>query len=134
LGRSSLHRCLQHHDIARLPDTTGDIIYPISDFHIGIDQAKTAESKPHVFVAIDQTSKFAFVRLEKKTNRVTASVFLVARIKSIPYKTNTVLTDNGIQFTFPPHYVGRLLPLSGTCSTCAAKRIASRKKTVSRIG
>ena len=65
---------------------------------------QTAEGKLHLFVAIDRTSKFAFVRLEEKANRITASAFLVAVIKAVPYKIHTVLTDNGIQFTFPPRY------------------------------
>jgi transposase InsO family protein len=28
----------------------------------------------------------------------------MALIKAVPYKIHTVLTDNGIQFTFPPRY------------------------------
>ena len=113
LSRSSLHRCLQRHDISRLPDVSGDIApkkkfksYPIGYFHIDIAEVQTAEGKLHLFVAIDRTSKFAFVRLEEKANRVTASAFLVALIKAVPYKIHTVLTDNGIQFTFPPRYAG----------------------------
>lgn len=39
-----------------------------------------------------------------KTGRTSASAFLVALIKAVPYKIHTVLTDNGIQFTFPPRY------------------------------
>lgn len=72
--------------------------------HIDIAEVQTAEGKLHLFVAIDRTSKFAFVRLEEKANRITASAFLVAVIKAVPYKIHTVLTDNGIQFTFPPRY------------------------------
>jgi hypothetical protein len=71
LSRSSLHRCLQRHDISRLPDVSGDIApkkkfksYPIGYFHIDIAEVQTAEGKLHLFVAIDRTSKFAFVRLE----------------------------------------------------------------------
>ena len=50
------------------------------------------------------TSKFAFVQLVEKANRVTASAFLVALIEATPYKIHTVLTDNGIQFRYPPRY------------------------------
>ena len=32
--------------------------------------------------------------------------FLEALIAAVPYKIHTVLTDNGIQFTFPPRYAG----------------------------
>jgi hypothetical protein len=101
LSRSSLHRCLQRHDISRLPDVTGDMApkkkfksYPIGYFHIDIAEVQTAQGKLHLFVAIDRTSKFAFVRLEEKANRITASAFLVALIKAVPYKIHTVLTDN----------------------------------------
>ena len=57
-------------------------------------------------VAIDRTSKFAFVQLVDNANRVTASAFLTALVKAVPYKIHTVLTDNGIQFRLPPRYAG----------------------------
>jgi len=111
LTRSSLHRCLQRHGISRLPEVTGDReptkklkTYPIGYFHIDIAEVRTAQGKLHLYVGIDRTSKFAFVQLVAKANRVTASAFLVALIAAVPYKIHTVLTDNGIQFTFPPRY------------------------------
>ena len=111
LTRSSLHRCLQRHGISRLPDVEGDKpakkkfkSYPIGYFHIDIAEVQTAEGKLYLYVAIDRTSKFAFVHLVKKTGRTSASAFLEALIKAVPYKVHTVLTDNGIQFTFPPRY------------------------------
>ncbi len=111
LTRSSLHRCLQRHDISRLPEVEGDKTpkkkfkaYPIGYFHIDIAEVHTAEGKLYLYVAIDRTSKFAFVQLVKKTGRTSASAFLVALIEAVPYKIHTVLTDNGIQFTFPPRY------------------------------
>jgi transposase-like protein len=111
LTRSSLHRCLQRHGISRLPEVTGDNepkkkfkTYPIGYFHIDIAEVRTAEGKLYLYVAIDRTRKFAFVQLTSKANRVTASAFLAALIAAVPYKIHTVLTDNGIQFTFPPRY------------------------------
>jgi transposase InsO family protein len=111
LTRSSLHRCLQRHGISRLPDVAGDKPtkrkfkrYPIGYFHIDIAEVQTAEGKLHLYVAIDRTSKFAFVQLVDKANRRTASAFLEALVAAVPYKINIVLTDNGIQFTFPPRY------------------------------
>ncbi len=111
LSRSSLHRCLQRHGISRLPDVQGDKpdkkkfkSYPIGYFHIDIAEVQTAEGKLYLYVAIDRTSKFAFVQLVKKTGRSSASAFLEALIEAVPYKIHTVLTDNGIQFTFPPRY------------------------------
>ena len=111
LTRSSLHRCLQRHGISRLPEVEGDKpskkkfkAYPIGYFHIDIAEVQTAEGKLYLYVAIDRTSKFAFVQLVKKTGRTSASAFLEALIAAVPYKIHTVLTDNGIQFTFPPRY------------------------------
>jgi transposase InsO family protein len=111
LTRSSLHRCLQRHGISRLPDVESDKpakkkfkSYPIGYVHIDIAEVQTAEGKLHLYVAIDRTSKFAFVQLVDKANRKTASAFLEALVRALPYKINIVLTDNGIQFTFPPRY------------------------------
>src|SRR5215204_1480956 len=78
LTRSSLHRCLQRHGISRLPEVDGDKpdrrkfkSYPIGYFHIDIAEVRTEQGKLHLFVAIDRTSKFAFVELhEKATTRV----------------------------------------------------------------
>ncbi|WP_425905378.1 IS481 family transposase [Nitrobacter sp. TKz-YC02] len=111
LTRSSLHRCLQRHGISRLPEVAGDRppkkkfkSYPIGFFHIDIAEVQTAEGKLYLFVAIDRTSKFAFVQLVESANRVAASDFLVALIAAVPYKIHTILTDNGIQFRFAPRY------------------------------
>jgi transposase InsO family protein len=119
LTRSSLHRCLQRHGINRLPEVAGDKepkkkfkTYPIGYFHIDIAEVRTAEGKLYLYVGIDRTSKFAFVQLVTKANRVTASAFLAALIEAVPYKIHTVLTDNGIQFTFPPRYE------NGSTATC----------------
>ena len=108
LTRSSLHRCLRRHGISRLPDVDGDKpekrrfkTYPIGYFHIDIAEVRTGQGKLHSFVAIDRTSKFAFVELhEKATTRVSADV-LGRLLAAVPYKVHTVLTDNGIQFTTP---------------------------------
>ncbi len=109
LTRSSLHRCLQRHGISRLPDVIGDKPakkkfkrYPIGYFHIDIAEVRTAEGKLYLFVAIDRTSKFAFVQLVERANTKTASAFLDALVEAVPYRIHTVLTDNGIQFADLP--------------------------------
>jgi transposase InsO family protein len=111
LTRSALHRCLQRHGISRLPEVEGDKPtkkafkpYPIGYFHIDIAEVQTAEGKLYLFVAIDRTSKFAFVQLVESATRVTASAFLEALVAAVPYRIHTVLTDNGIQFRLPPRY------------------------------
>lgn len=107
-----------------MPEVTGDKepkrkfkTYPIGYFHIDIAEVRTAGGKLYLYVAVDRTSKFAFVQLVTKTGRTSASAFLVAQIEAVPHKIHTVLTDTdrdglirginpkgGIQFTFPPRY------------------------------
>jgi transposase InsO family protein len=106
LSRSSLHRCLQRHGIGRLPDVEGDRpakkkfkAYPIGYFHIDIAEVRTVEGKLYLFVAIDRTSKFAYVELHEKAGKMAAAEFLRNLIAAVPYAIHIVLTDNGIQFT-----------------------------------
>ncbi len=104
LTRSTLHRCLQRHGISRLPEAAKPKKkrfkqYPIGYFHIDIAEVRTEEGKLQMFVAIDRTSKFAYVELHQRARRATAIAFLQALIKVVPYRIHTVLTDNGIQFT-----------------------------------
>ena len=109
LTRSSLHRCLLRHGISRLPGVEGDKPakkackrYPIGYFHIDIAEVRTAEGKLYLFIAIDRTSKFAFVQLVERANTKTATAFLDALVDAVPYLIHTVLTDNGIQFADLP--------------------------------
>src|SRR6266404_5960542 len=102
LTRSALHRCLQRHGISRLPEVEGDKpgkkkfkAYPIGYFHIDIAEVRTAEGKLYLYVAIDRTSKFAFVQLHRQAKRRTAGDFLHHLVEAIPYRINIVLTDNG---------------------------------------
>jgi transposase InsO family protein len=75
--------------------------YPIGYFHIDIAEVRTAQGKLYLLVAIDRTSKFAFVELHEKVVRQTAGDFLRRLIDAVPYKVHTVLTDNGTHFTTP---------------------------------
>ena len=72
--------------------------YPIGFFRLNIAEVRTGAGKLYLFVVIDRTSKLAFARLVDTANRATASAFLLALIKVVPYKVHTVLTDNGVQF------------------------------------
>jgi transposase InsO family protein len=108
LSRSSLHRCLQRHGIGRLPDVDGNKgpkkkfkAYPIGYFHVDIAELRTAEGRLYLFVAIDRTSKFAYVELHEPATTAVARQFLLNLIAAVPYKVHTVLTDNGQHFTDP---------------------------------
>jgi len=108
LTRSSLHRCLQRHGISQLPKVEGEASarrkfkdYPIGYFHIDIAEVRTAQGRLYLFVAIDRTSKFAFVELHEKASTRVAADFLRHLTAAVPYKIHTVLTDNGTHFTDP---------------------------------
>ena len=124
LTRSSLHRCLQRHGISRLPEVEGDRparkkfkSYPIGYFHIDITEVRTEQGKLYLFVAIDRTSKFAYVQLHEKATRRVAGDFLRALLAAVPYKVHTVLTDNGTHFTSP----------GNTCSAAAEIKLAMER-------
>ncbi|MGE4280747.1 MAG: DDE-type integrase/transposase/recombinase, partial [Magnetospirillum sp.] len=109
LTRSSLHRCLHRHGISRLPEVEGEKpakqkfqSYPIGYFHMDIAELRSAEGKLDLFVAIDRTSKFAFVWLAERANVQIAVDFLDALVEAVPYHIHTVLTDNGMQFADLP--------------------------------
>jgi transposase InsO family protein len=121
LTRSSLHRCLQRHGISRLPDVEGDKhdkrkfkTYPLGYFHIDITEVRTEQGKLYLFVAIDRTTKFAFIELHEKATRRIAGDFLRHLVKAVPYKIHIVLTDNGTHFTTP----------GNVCSAAADIRLA----------
>jgi transposase InsO family protein len=108
LTRSSLHRCLQRHGISQLPKIEGDApdrrkfkSYPLGYFHIDIAEVRTEEGRLYLLVAIDRTTKFAFVELHEKATRRIAGDFLRHLAAAVPYKIHTVLTDNGTHFTDP---------------------------------
>jgi transposase-like protein len=98
-----LHRCLRRHDIGRLPEVGGEKAtkkkfkaYPIGFFHIDIAEVQTAEGRLHLFVAIDRTSKFAYVELHPKATAAVSGAFLRNLIAAVPYRIHTVLTDRAI--------------------------------------
>ena len=118
--RLSLHRCLQRYGIDRLPEVDGDKpkrfkAYPLGNFHIDPAQVHTVEGRFYLFVAIDRTTKFAFVELHEKATRRGTGDILRHLIEAVLYKVHTMLTDNGTHFTtlgnvaWPPPSSGRRL-------------------------
>jgi hypothetical protein len=48
---------------------------PVGYFHIDIAQVSTEQGKLHLFIAIDGTSKFAFVQLHENATKRNAAAF-----------------------------------------------------------
>jgi transposase InsO family protein len=63
---------------------------------------KTSEVKLYLFVGIDWTSKFTVTQLIDKADRRTAWEFLEHPFDVVPYRIDTILRDNGIQFADQP--------------------------------
>ena len=108
LTRSSLHRCLQRHGIRRLPEVDGDKpkrsrfkAYPLGYLNIDLAEVHTAEGRLYLLIAIDRTTKFAFVELHEKATRRVVGDFLRHFIEAVPYTVHTVLTDDDTHFTTP---------------------------------
>ena len=73
--------------------------YPIGYFHIDIIEFRMEDGKLYLFVAIDRTSKFAYVELSEKQGKIQAAQLLKNLIDKVSYKIHSILTDNGMQFT-----------------------------------
>ena len=52
--------------------------YPIGYFHIDLAEVRTAQGKLYLLVAIDRTSKFAFVEMHEKVARRTGGTSCAA--------------------------------------------------------
>ncbi len=70
--------------------------YPSGYFHIDSAVVRTEAGKLYLFVAIDRTSKFAYAKLHAQAGKLEAAQFLRNLIAAVPYRSHTVLTDNGI--------------------------------------
>ena len=107
LTRSSLHRCLRRHGLEAAPGRRRGLaqaeVQGLSDrlFSYRHRGSSNREGKLYLLVAIDRTSKFAFVELRETVSRRDAADFLRRLIEAVPYKVHTVLTDNGTHFTDP---------------------------------
>ena len=111
LTRSSLHRCLQRHDISRLPQTEGDKeprrkfkIYPIGFFHVDIAEVQTAQGKLYPSSSqstAPQSSQSAQLVDTRPIRRPRAPSWRPLS-PPCPTRVEIVLTDNGIQFADLP--------------------------------
>jgi transposase-like protein len=108
LSRSALHRCLQRHEISRLPASETMEkrkrfkTYEIGYVHIDSCVLSHADGKLVMFLAIDRVSKFTYVEFHESAGKMEGSAFLRDVIAAFPYKIHKVLTDNGMAFADLP--------------------------------
>ncbi len=78
-------------------NVSGSSVTPSGSSTSIIAEVQTAEGKLYLFVAIDRTSRFAFVCLVQMAGKMAAARFLRALIAAVPCRLHKMLTDNGMQ-------------------------------------
>src|SRR3712207_8054003 len=72
-------------------------------------EVRTEQGKLYLLVAIDRTSKFAFVELHERVTRRVAANFLRALIAAVPYKVHTRSEEHTSELQSRQYLVCRLL-------------------------
>ena len=104
LTRSGLHRCLQRHGISRLVDRQGEMAAadPVSpapgELHIDLAQVHSRDGVHYLFNAIEQASKFAFVRMVTAGDDRDAAGFLTLLTRRSPFRIDRVVTHDAQPF------------------------------------
>ena len=108
LTRSNLHRCLVRHGLNRLPKDENAPAkskkkfknYDIGYMHADITELRLENKKMYLFVGICRVCKYVYVELHDRMTVNISVAFLENLIADCPFKIHTILTDNGIQFTY----------------------------------
>lgn len=114
VSRSGLDRCLQRHGVGSLralqTELVGEATAPAKSFkdyepgfvHVDIKylpQMPDEKSRRYLFVAIDRATRWVFLRVYAHQDEAASTDFLRQLGLAAPMKIQTVLTDNGSQFT-----------------------------------
>ena len=108
LIRSSLHRLLERHGISGCPrrehEVREEALKKISYRLLPHRYLRSPmRGRQAISVrAVDQTSKFTYAELHHEATRSIAAQVLANLIEAVLYQIDTVLTNNGIQFTHKP--------------------------------
>jgi transposase-like protein len=107
LSRSNLYRCLARNGLNKLPEEEKQKNkkkfkeYDLGFVHIDTTQICLAnKQKYYIFVAIERNSKFVFAKVYENKKIDTSAEFLNAVLQKFPFKIHTILTDNGMEYTF----------------------------------
>jgi len=65
-----------------------------------IAQVHTSEGNAYLFVAVDRKTRLVFAEIHEKMTIKDSCQFLKKTIEHFPFKIHTILTDNGVQFTY----------------------------------
>ncbi|AOX99263.1 IS481 family transposase [Jeongeupia sp. USM3] len=111
VSRSGLDRCLRRHGVGSLralePAVPSPRSKPFKDYAPGfihvdvkyLPQMADETRRRYLFVAIDRATRWVFVQVKPNKTAAAARAFLAALSKAVPFKLQTLLTDNGSEFT-----------------------------------
>jgi transposase InsO family protein len=114
VSRSGLDRCLQRHGVGSLrelqAEQSGQSAAAPKSFkdyvpgfvHVDIKylpQMPDEQARRYLFVAIDRATRWVYLRIYAHQDEAAATDFLRRLSQAAPMKIQTVLTDNGSQFT-----------------------------------
>ena len=113
VSRSGLDRCLRRHGVSNLkaimPKEEGSRkpYKTFKDYEPGfvhvdvkyLPQMPDEAQRRYLFAAIDRATRWVYVEVLKDKSANSAQGFLQRLIKASPFKINTILTDNGKEFT-----------------------------------
>jgi transposase InsO family protein len=114
VSRSGLDRCLQRHGVGSLRALQAEVAgepaaapksfkdYVPGFVHVDIKylpQMPDERARRYLFVAIDRATRWVFLRIYARQDEAAATDFLQRLTRAAPMNIQTVLTDNGSQFT-----------------------------------
>lgn len=109
MSRSALDRLLRRRGHSRLPppEKTARTHQPFKSYEPGylhmdvkyLPQMADETARRYAFVAIDRATRWVFIALKSHKSAAAARSFLSALAKAAPMKIETLLTDNGKEFT-----------------------------------
>ena len=113
-SRSGFDRCLRRHGVANLRELQADLAgkdpvppktfkdYEPGFVHVDIKylpQMPDESARRYLFVAIDRATRWVYLRIYAHQDEASSTDFLRRLSQAAPMKIQTVLTDNGSQFT-----------------------------------
>ena len=109
MSRSALDRLLRRRGHSRLPapvkpanESKPFKAYEPGYVHIDVKylpQMHDEDKRRYVFVGIDRATRWVFIAIKQYKTAAAAKAFLAALRKGAPFKIQTILTDNGKEFS-----------------------------------
>ena len=105
LSRDCVYRCLRRNGLGRRERPAKPVIgtfeeTPVGFVHLDVKHLPALDrKKSYAFVAIDRATRYVYLEIHPDRTAATAAAFLDRFLAHFPYPVNTILTDNGAEFT-----------------------------------